>query len=202
MTKRLPLFAIIATLSVVTVQAQNPIWVEGSAGLAIPTQGDFRDAYNMGMALGGRAGYGVNSNIDATGSLKYNRYQFDNSGSIFEATLSTVNLMVGGRYKMPSETKVGFEFGSEIGFSRISIDITNAGIILEDVERLGKTSGTQIVIEGDSATKFALGFLGYVTYNIVANTYLFASPSFNMIFADTNAHHLDMVVGARFRIGG
>lgn len=201
MIKRIPLLLIVAAISLSTAQAQNPIWVEGVAGLAIPTQGDFRDAWSTGMTLGGRAGYGVNEKIDGTGSLKYNRYKFDNENSVFEANLVTINLMVGGRYKIPTESKLGYEVGTEIGISRISIDITNAGGIL-DGPAFAKTYGEQIQIEGDSATKFAWSLLPYVTYNIVANTYLFLSPSFNMIFAESNAHHLDVAVGARFRIGG
>lgn len=201
MIKRLPLLAIVAAMSLSTAQAQNPIWVEGVAGLALPTQGDFRDAWNTGMTLGGRAGYGVNQKIDGTGSLKYNRYKFDSEGSPFEASLTTINLMVGGRYKIPSESKLGYEVGTEVGFSRISIDIENAGGILDGVS-FTKTYGEQIQIEGDSATKFAWSILPYLTYNIVANTYLFLQPSFNMIFAESNAHHVDVAVGARFRIGG
>ncbi|NND71700.1 MAG: hypothetical protein HKN43_08975 [Rhodothermales bacterium] len=196
MFKRLPLIFTFAAMLVGTAFAQNPIWVEGAAGLALPTDSDFRDAYNSGMTLGGRAGYGLSSTIDATGTLKYNRYKFDNAQSIVEATLTSINLMVGGRYKFPSESKLGYEAGSEIGLSRLAIDINNPDIIL------GKTADSQIRFEGDSSTKFAWSVLGTVTYNVVASTFLFVSPSFNLIFADNNAHHLDFTVGARFLVSG
>ena len=148
------------------------------------------------MTLGGRVGYGLSSALDGTGSLKYNRYKFDSPSDLVDATLSSINLMVGGRYKFPTESKLGYEVGSEVGISRLSLDINNPGDILT------KTSDTQISFEGDSSTKFAWSLLGNFTYNIVANTFLFASPSFNLIFADTNAHHVDVKVGARFLIAG
>ena len=201
MRRRLPLLLAVTALSVMTVYGQKPITLEGSAGLSFPTEGDFRDGYDTGMTLGARAGYGVSSAFDATGTLRYNRYSFDDPTNTFDATLSTINLMVGGRYKFPSDTKLGYEAGTEVGISRISIDINNVGDILGGSE-FQKTSGTQIAIEGDSSTKFAWGLFGAVTYNIVANTVLFASPSFNLIFTEKSAHHLDLSVGARFQISG
>jgi len=55
---------LIGGLSTTSAFSQSGITLQGAAGIGIPTDSDFSEAFKSGIALGGRFGYEVAGNIE------------------------------------------------------------------------------------------------------------------------------------------
>lgn len=172
-----------------SANAQSGFSVEPFAGISIPTDSDFSDAFKTGMALGGRFGYAVADNIDVVATFSFNRFGaaetegggellLKEGGVVLDANYDIIGVRVGGRYSTTPSGSLGFQATAEVGMASQKV----------------KAGGFSSDSETDPAV--AVGVGGRYYFTPTASVAL--GPSFNMIFAEESYHFLDIVASVIF----
>ncbi|MBK7104687.1 MAG: hypothetical protein IPH62_05335 [Ignavibacteriae bacterium] len=168
---------ILALLSffVITINAQEgKMHVGGQVGISLP-MGDFGDAANMGFGFLGNFYYGINQNIDLTGSVGYTSWGTDADGASF----SNVPIVVGGRYYFQRSSLTPYAT-AELGVNNLSFTY--------DSEFFGEYSAT--------SSDFGLGIGGGFLYAL-GNMDLDVNAKINII---SDSNNLTVFAGLRFPI--
>ena len=153
---------------------QGKMYVGGQVGISLP-MGDFGDGANLGFGFLGNFYYGINQNIDLTGSVGYISWGTDADGASF----SNVPIVVGGRYY--------FQRSNFTPYAVAELGINNRSFTL-DSGFFGDFSAT--------STDFGLGIGGGFLYSL-GNMDLDVNAKINII-SDTN--NLTVFGGLRFPI--
>lgn len=152
------------------------MYVGGQVGISLP-MGDFSDAYNMGFGFLGNFYYGINQNIELTGSLGYLHWGLDAEGA--DGGFSDVPLLAGARYYFQRSAFTPYAL-AELGlhFRSFSFEVPFFGTIDE------------------SDTEFGLGFGAGFLYDLGAMQ-LDVNAKINII---SDQNHITLLGGLRFPI--
>lgn len=111
--KKMALVFVALFLFVSTATAQKGVMkVEPSLVIAFP-----QDGTSLGFGLNGTFFYGINENIDLTGTLGYVTWGY----SDWDGSLSTVPVLFGGRYSFGDQSGFTPYAAAELGFHFMSV---------------------------------------------------------------------------------
>ena len=128
-----------------TVSAQKGVMkIEPSLVIAFPQSGT-----NTGFGLNGMFFYGINDNVDITGTLGYISWSYDG----FDATFTSIPVLFGGRYSFDVEGNITPYGAVELGFH-----FTSFSFDMPSYEINGVTHGGGS--ESVSETEFGFGIGG------------------------------------------
>jgi len=130
--KFVKLLLLSALLFVGTINAQKGVMkIEPSLVIAFPTG----DGLNTGFGINGTFFYGINENIDLTGTLGYLSWGTEFDGGSF----SSIPVLFGGRYSFDIEGNITPYGAVELGFhfTSISFDIPGFGSFSESSTEFG-----------------------------------------------------------------
>ena len=148
-----------------TVNAQKgAMKVEPSLVIAFPMDGT-----NMGFGINGTFFYGINKNIDLTGTLGYISWGY----SDFDGSFSTIPLLFGGRYSFDVGGTITPYAAAELGFHFTSASIEIPTYNIGGVTYGGTTSA--------SSTEFGLGFGGGAYFQVSENIVIDGNLQFNIV---------------------
>jgi opacity protein-like surface antigen len=165
--------------------SQSGITLQGTAGIGIPTDSDFSEGLNAGLALGGRFGYKVADNIELTAAITFNRFGVaipDEKEFLFEKAsiivmddidFELLGLRGGARYTTTPGGSVGFNGLVEVGMTRQQVSTSFGTFGSEWDPALGVGAGVQYFF----SPRASVGI----------------GPMFNMIFAEESYHDLDII---------
>lgn len=157
------LFLLSSLLFIGTVSAQKGVMkVEPSLVVAFPVEGT-----NTGFGINGTFFYGINKNIDLTGTLGYISWGY----SGIDASFSSIPILFGGRYSFDVQGTITPYAAAELGFH-----FTSASFTIPDFG-FGYGGGTTSV----SSTEFGLGFGGGAYFQISDNIVIDGNLQFNII---------------------
>jgi len=146
--KKMALVFIALFLFVSTASAQKGVMkVEPSLVIAFP-----QDGTSMGFGLNGTFFYGINENIDLTGTLGYVTWSY----SDWDGSLSSIPILFGGRYSFGYQSGFTPYAAAELGFHFMSFSYEYAGIP-------GLYAGETYT---SSSTEFGLGLGGGAYYQM------------------------------------
>ncbi len=173
--KKTVLILVLLSFFALTVNAQEgKMYVGGQVGISLP-MGDFGDAANMGFGFLGNFYYGINQNIDLTGSVGYISWGTDADGASF----SNVPILVGGRYYFQRSNFTPYAV-AELGINNLSFTY--------DSGFFGDYSAT--------SSDFGLGIGGGFLYSL-GNMDLDVNAKINII---SDSNNLTVFGGLRFPI--
>jgi len=110
------LFLLSSLLFIGTINAQKgAMKVEPSLVIAFPLEGT-----NLGFGINGTFFYGINENIDLTGTLGYISWGY----SDLDASFSTIPILFGGRYSFNVQGTITPYVAAELGFHFTSASFT------------------------------------------------------------------------------
>lgn len=147
-------------------------------GISLP-MGSFGDIANMGFGFAGNFFYGINNNIDVTGSIGYISWGTD----FDEISYSNIPILAGARYYFQKSQFTPYGL-AELGMNLFSID-------LPEYEIFGQTYGGS-----ESTSEFGLNIGGGFLYNL-GNMDLDVNAKINII---SDLNHLTLFAGLRFPI--
>lgn len=170
-------------ISQLTAQ-QGKMQAGGQVGISVP-MGDLSDGANLGFGFQGNFLYGINQNIDLTGSIGYISWGTDSDNLSF----SSVPVTFGGRYY--------FQRGqfTPYGMAELGIHFTSASFDIPSVS-FGGTSyggGSNSATSSDFGLGLGAGFL----YDL-GSMKLDANAKINIVSGFNN---LMVMVGLIFPIG-
>ncbi len=180
--------------AVTAATAQTGITVEPAAGLSFPTKDNFKDFYETGLHLGGRAGYAITENISVTAALGYNRYSSKDQffpearlakgngveGFDPDRTFSIVGIKGGVQYGGAVNETIGYFAGAEVGPVNQKTSFSNGSF---------------------SQWDFGFGFYGGARYFFTPTTAVGFGPAFNLVTSDGESYHyLDFLISVLFSI--
>lgn len=145
--KKVILMTIALLFMVSGVNAQKgAMKIEPSVVIALPQTGT-----GIGFGFNGTFFYGINENIDLTGSIGYITWGYDG----WDGNLSTVPVMVGGRYIFGKKSGFTPYASAEVGFHFMSFSFPS-------YDMFGGTSTTESL----SSTEFGVGLGGGAYYTV------------------------------------
>ncbi len=157
---------------------QGKMHAGGQVGISLP-MGSFGDGANMGFGFAGNFFYGINNNIDITGSIGYITWGTE----IDEISFSNIPILAGARYYFQKSQLTPYGL-AELGMNLFSIDSP-------EFEILGQTYGGS-----ESSSEFGLNIGGGFLYNL-GNMDLDVNAKINII---SDLNHLTLFAGLRFPI--
>lgn len=161
--KLIKLFLLSSLLFIGTINAQKgAMKIEPSLVIAFPQTGT-----NMGFGINGMFMYGINKNIDLTGTLGYVTWGY----SDFDASFSTIPILFGGRYSFNVDGSITPYGSIELGFH-----FTSASITIPDYG-FGFGGGTSSV----SSTEFGIGIGGGAYFKAGDNLIIDGNLQYNTI---------------------
>ena len=174
--KFVKLLLLSALLFVGTINAQKGVMkIEPSIVIAFP-----QDGTNSGFGLNGMFIYGINENIDLTGTLGYISWSY----SGWDASFTTIPILFGGRYSFDVEGTITPYGSVELGFHFTSISVPSFNIG-------GVTYGSF------SSTEFGIGLGGGAYFQVSDNFVIDANLQYNTI---GSGDYFDIEFGAVFGI--
>ena len=179
-----------SVFAVSTASAQTGISVEPAAGLSFFTKDNFKDFYETGLMLGGRASYAVTENISATVGMSYHRYSSKDRLSV---DLAKGNGLEGLNPDV-TFTIFGFKAGAQYGGAATETLGYFAGAELGPVNQ--KTDNSS-----QSEWDLAFGLYAGGRYHFTPETAVGFGPVFNVVTSEGEAYHfLDFVVSVLFSL--
>jgi hypothetical protein len=173
--KKLLFTVLVLFLFIGVINAQEgKMHAGGQVGISLP-MGDFGDGANMGFGFLGNFFYGINANIDLTGSIGYISWGSDADGASF----SNVPIVAGARYYFQKSQFTPYGV-AEIGINNLSFSYESSFF--------GDYSVT--------STEIGLGLGGGFLYSL-GNMDLDVNAKINII---SDANHLTLFAGLRFPI--
>lgn len=157
------LFLLSSLLILGTINAQQGVMkIAPSIVIAFPQEGT-----NTGFGINGMFMYGINKNIDLTGTIGYISWGY----SGIDASFSSVPLLFGGRYSFDVEGTITPYAAAELGFhfSSSSFTIPDYGF--------GFGGGTTSV----SSTEFGIGIGGGAYFQVGESIVIDGNIQFNTI---------------------
>ncbi len=149
-----------------TINAQKGVMkVEPSLVIAFPVEGT-----NTGFGINGTFFYGINKNIDLTGTLGYISWGY----SGIDASFSSIPLLFGGRYSFDVQGTITPYAAAELGFHFTSSSFTIPAYNVGGVTYGGGTTSA-------SSTEFGLGFGGGAYFQVSDNIVIDGNLQFNII---------------------
>jgi hypothetical protein len=191
---RVPVLLLLSgLLFVASASAQTGITVEATAGLAFPTETDFKDGFETGLALGVRGSYGITDALRATLGVQYNRFSSKDvfvegiaaksagsNGFDAQFTYNLFGIRGGVQYVGDLNETVGFFVGAEAGptSQKVKSDF------------------------GDSNAEWdaTIGLYAGGRYHFTPGASVGIGPAFTIILAENNIHFVDFVVNVAFAI--
>ena len=148
-----------------TVSAQKGVMkIEPSLVIAFPQSGT-----NTGFGLNGMFFYGINDNVDITGTLGYISWSYDG----FDATFTSIPVLFGGRYSFDVEGNITPYGSVELGFHFASTSVDIPSYNIGGVIYGGTTSS--------SSTEFGIGLGGGAYFKVGDNLVIDANLQYNTI---------------------
>ena len=133
-------------------------------GLSIPT-GDFDNAVNTGLGLGGSIGYGIGRNTLLSGGVAYHRFGED----FVDGHVSVVPVTVAVDYGFSSSRTVRPWISGGLGLYNLSETVTDAfGTTSDSESDFGFNFGFGIAMPMSSGNSFGAGFK---FHHIVGNNF-------------------------------
>jgi hypothetical protein len=173
--KKLSLLILSILFLSISINAQEgKMHVGAQVGLSVP-MGNFGDAANLGFGVLGNFYYGINQNIDITGTVGYESWGSDVSGVSF----SNVPILAGIRYYFQRSQLTPYGV-AEIGINNFSASYSNS--------YFGSYSAT--------STDFGLNLGGGFLYSL-GNMDLDVNAKINII---SDSNNLTLFAGVRFPI--
>ena len=139
--------------------------IEPSIVIALP-----QDGTNTGFGLNGMFVYGINENIDLTGSLGYITWGY----SDFDASFTSIPLLFGGRYSFDVEGTITPYAAAELGFHFTSASFSFPSYSIGGVTYGGETSSA-------SSTEFGIGLGGGAYFQVGDNFVIDANLQYNTV---------------------
>jgi opacity protein-like surface antigen len=174
--KKIALVFMVLLLFVGTSSAQKgAMKIEPSLVIAFPHSGT-----NVGFGVNGTFFYGINKNIDLTGSLGYITWSY----SDWDGNLSTIPVLFGGRYS----------FGDQSGFTPYASAELGVHFMSYSTE-IPASAWTPAQTFSSSSTEFGLGIGGGAYYQI-GSVVLDANLQYNSM----DGSFFSVELGALFRI--
>jgi len=152
--------------------------IEPSLVIAFPVEGT-----NTGFGINGTFFYGIDKNIDLTGTLGYITWGY----SGIDASFSSIPFLVGGRYSFAVEGTITPYAAAELGFH-----FTSASFTIPDYG-FGYGGGTTSV----SSTEFGIGFGGGAYFQVSKSITIDGNLQFNII---GSSNYFAIRAGAVFEI--
>jgi opacity protein-like surface antigen len=135
---------------------------------------------NIGFGLNGTFFYGIDENIDLTGTLGYVTWSYDG----WDGNLSTIPVLFGGRYSFGNQSGFTPYASAELGFHFMSYSFPS----------IDWTTGAPTT-ESFSDTQFGLGLGGGAYYN-VGNVTLDGNLQYNTM----DGSYFSVEIGALFAL--
>lgn len=149
-----------------TINAQKGVMkVEPSLVIGLPMTGT-----NIGFGINGMFFYGINKNIDLTGTLGYVTWGY----SDIDASFSTIPILFGGRYSFDVEGSITPYGSAELGFH-----FTSASFDYPSYSYGGTTYGGGS--ESVSSTEFGIGLGGGAYFQAGDNLVIDANLQYNTV---------------------
>ncbi|VAX22213.1 hypothetical protein MNBD_IGNAVI01-2544 [hydrothermal vent metagenome] len=146
-----------------TINAQKGVMkIEPSLVIAFPVAGT-----NTGFGINGTFFYGINKNIDLTGTLGYISWGY----SGIDASFTSIPVLFGGRYSFDVQGSITPYAAAELGFH-----FTSASFTIPDFG-FGYGGGTTSA----SSTEFGLGFGGGAYFQVSDNITIDGNLQYNII---------------------
>ncbi len=163
--KFLTLLLISIILFLGTINAQKGVMkIEPSIVIAFPQTGT-----NIGFGLNGMFFYGINENIDLTGTLGYITWSY----SDFDASFTTIPVLFGGRYSFDVEGSITPYGSAELGFH-----FTSASFNIPAYSFGGTSYGGNTSV---SSTEFGIGIGGGAYFQIGDNLVIDGNLQYNTV---------------------
>jgi len=137
--------------------------IEPSVVIAFPPM----EGTNTGFGINGTFFYGINKNIDLTGTLGYITWSY----SDIDASFSSIPFLFGGRYSFEVEGTITPYAAAELG-----LQFTSASFTIPDYG-FGYGGGTTSV----SSTEFGFGFGGGAYFQVSKSITIDGNLQFNII---------------------
>ena len=148
-----------------TANAQKGVMkVEPSLVIGFPMTGT-----NIGFGINGMFIYGINNNIDLTGTLGYVTWGY----SDFDASFSTIPVLFGGRYSFDVEGNITPYGSVELGFH-----FTSSSVNIPTYSFGGTTYGGS---SSASSTEFGIGLGGGAYFQAGENFVIDANLQYNTV---------------------
>ena len=155
--------------------------IEPSLVIAFPVEGT-----NTGFGINGTFFYGIDKNIDLTGTLGYITWSY----SDFDASFSSIPFLVGGRYSFAVEGTITPYAAAELGFHFTSASFTIPSYSFGGSSFGGGTTSA-------SSTEFGIGFGGGAYFQVSSSITIDGNLQFNII---GSSNYFAIRAGAVFEI--